>query len=894
VRDALLSTKQHLPPLRPSHIPRPHLWQLLDAGLTRRWTLVSAPAGYGKTVLLSSWCAQSERRSAWLSLDTGDNDPRQFWRYFFSTLHPICGPFCAEALAALRSAESVSIRNLLTNLINQIAQLPQPFILVLDDYHHIKPVEIHHALIFLLDHLPEPMHLCFSTRVDPPFPLSRYRGRGELAELRIRELRFLETETAVYLGDKMRVNLALSTVRTVVKRTEGWVAGLQMAALSLQKMSNDQAARFLNRFTGNHRYVFDYLTDEVLDQQPAPTREILLQLSILERLCAPLCNAVLETSRSDLLLAELEAGNLFLFPLDERREWYRFHHLFAELLQRRLRQRQPDLLPLLHMRASRWFEAAGFVGEAIHHAQLADHPAWLTQLVERHILKALLRSEFLPAQQWLDGIPVERRKASPILCLAEGWLSLRQNSIAQAEQLFNNAQTVHMAGNPAASSPLSGYLFTMQSILSRTRGEAPQKQIALAENALRTIPASERGLRSMIALRLGIAYLDLGMETEAVAYCEQAVELGLTCGATYATCTAAYVQAILASRRGDLQYALTRPRQILAALPESERNLPVAGALPISIGCVLAERNDLSAAQSFLEHGMVVSASGGLKEARLKGQYALARVGLAGGTLDKLPDLVGMLAPANSDLLNHAATLQTRLNLIAARKQNAPHLLSEAVRWASAQRFQVEQEPDTDWRILAHLTHARVCLTQYHAGENVDLTDALRIIRQQLLFLEEMGWREIHLEALLVCAMLQKALGDGPGAQAFLEKSLNLAESSGYLRIFLDEGKRMAQLLYAALAAGLAPSYTGHLLAAFAAESTPPDAHPDLVEPLTKREREVLALIADGRANREIGLLLSISLGTVKRHTANINGKLNAHSRTEAVAIARALGILTD
>ena len=893
--DDLLSTKLRIPPQRHLLVPRPHLWRQLDEGLLRKWTLVSAPAGFGKTVLLSSWASQCDAPVTWLSLEESDNDPRQYWLYLFASLERISIPSAATTLATLRSPELLSIRPLLTNLINKIAAVDKAFVLILDDYHLIETAEIHREMIFLLDHLPPQLHLFITTRSDPPFPLSRYRAKDELVELRTADLRFLAAETAVFLNNSMQLNLTPTSVQTLAERTEGWIAGLQMAALSLQKQPGDQVDAFVNAFSGSHRYVLDYLTDEVLNDLPEVMRQFLLETAVLNRLCGPLCDAVRQVAHSQKLLAELEGANLFLIPLDDKREWYRYHHLFANLLRQRLHQQQPEQVPILHLRASRWYESAGFADEAINHAQAAGDEALLVNLVERHILKAIFRSEFMKAGQWIKHLSAATIQASPILCLAQAWLSLRYHTVPQAEQLVASAQSSLPATQQAVPNPVSGHITTLQAILSRTRGDSPQKQIELAEQALTVIPQTELGLRSMAAFRIALGYLDLGAEDKVKTYCRQAVALGRQSDTAYSVYGAVYVQTLLTLRRGRLWETAVYCRQALASMTESERQLPMAGILPISMGIILVEWNKLPEAEMALRQGLTLTASGGFKEVQIKGEYALARLRLARNQPNVLPNLVTIADPFNSNLSAYAAALQTQFHLIAAEKTGGPHHLYTAVRWAETQTFQVEEDvPDADWRILAHLVHARVNLAQHRAGQAVDLHLALHTVQQQMPFVKERGWHHIWLEALLVEALLLHVLGMEKKALASLTQAFVMAEPEGYQRIFLDEGQPMAQLLYRALEANIAHEYVSDLLAAFAAEASPPTAQSELFEPLTAREVEVLHLIADGCTNREIGQQLSISLGTVKRHTANINGKLNAHNRTQAVVYARSLGILTD
>ncbi|MBC8450567.1 MAG: hypothetical protein H8D78_22765 [Chloroflexi bacterium] len=492
----LLSTKLYVPPVRPELVPRPRLIERLNAGLHRKLTLVSAPAGFGKTTLLSEWTQQSEFSVAWVSLDRDDSDPARFWAYFIAALQTVQADVGEGALAVFQSPQPPPIEAILTTLINEIATLPDPFALVLDDYHLIQAQPIHSALAFLLDHLPPQIHLVIAGRADPPLPLARLRGRGQLTELRETDLRFTLDEAATFLNQVMGLGLSAEDVAALEARTEGWIAGLQMAALSMR--GRKDIPGFIAAFTGSHRYILDYLMEEVFQQQSADVQDFLLKTSILERFTAPLCDAIAEREDSHDVLLALERANLFIVPLDESRQWYRYHRLFADLLRHRLQIAGPqDLVPHLHTRASQWYEAEGFAAGAVHHALAGsdwERAATLILDVSETMLK---RGELVTLLGWLQALPAEVVRVRPQLCLTYGWALILTGQLDAAESYLGQAE-----GAAQDDAALLGDIVSAQAFIARIRGD-DSRTIELSQRALSLLPQDDLSARSIVAVNLG-------------------------------------------------------------------------------------------------------------------------------------------------------------------------------------------------------------------------------------------------------------------------------------------------------------------------------------------------------------------------------------------------------
>ncbi len=906
----LLTTKLHIPATRSDAVLRPRLIELLDQGLARKLTLIAAPAGFGKTTLIAAWLDHQRLeasdlrlgessltsspqplapRVAWLSLDDDDNDPVRFLTYLIAavrTINPAIGP---AALAFLGAPQLPSFTTLLTLLINDLSNLSDRIILVLDDYHAVTNAEVHTAMIFLLDHLPPQLHLVLTTRDEPPLPLARMRVRGQVNELYLHDLRFTVEEAAAFLTQTMGLAVTAEEVRTLEHRTEGWVAGLQMAALSLQGSARAHGARALagavNAFGGGHRYVIDYLAQEVLRQQPAEIRAFLGQTAILDRLCAPLCDAVTQQDNSQVILAYLEQANLFLLALDDERRWYRYHTLFADFL--RTEVSEPERRAL-HHKACAWYEAHGFVADAIKHALAAHDMAAAARLI-RDSFEAMAKvGEFTTLLGWLNTLPEQLVRADSDLCCHKGWVLYLRGQIDAAEGYAAAATTQQRSD----ASPLQqGMLLAFRAFLAINRGE-PARAVQLAQAALTLLGDTESFFRTTALSHLGQALRLTGDRQLAIQTLRQAVQLGQHLGHHLITLEALGYLAPLLYMQGQLREALTLCQQAADQYRDTRRNpLPMAGLVHVPLGVLYYETNDLDRAQYHLETGIALCQQLGTVYSTLVGLRTLARLHYGRGdrdaawtTLDTARQLAVQSENQQRIWLVSAVTaeLQLREGQVAA----AARTLAE-LRDAADTRSQHET-----------LTYAHLLLAQGHAHA------ALRALAQFEETARRQGRNGSLIAIYLVQALAEQALAHPAATRERLEQALILAAPDGYRRVFLDEGPAIAALL--PQARQVAPAFVANLLDAFprtegrglSAESLAP-AHSvlspqssALVEPLSEAELKVLRLVATGLSNREIADRLVITVGTTKWHLNQIYGKLHVRNRTEAVALARQLQLL--
>jgi LuxR family maltose regulon positive regulatory protein len=900
----LLETKLFIPPVRPDLVSRPRLIERLNEGLHmgRKLTLISAPAGFGKTTLLSEWAAECGQPVAWLSLYEGDNDPTCFWTYVIAALQTI--PALREAgvgeavLAALQSSQPLPTESVLTALINEIAASPNRFILILDDYHLITAQPIHDALSFLLDHLPHPlrgMHLAVATRADPSLPTARLRGRGQLTELRFTDLRFTSEEATEFLNQAVHLDLSTEDVVALASRTEGWIAGLLMAAAAMRGRTD--VTRFIQAFTGSDRYILDYLIEEVFNRQTELVQTFLLHTSILERLTGPLCDAVvgkIEDWGSEIgaptqyrvqsrtILEYLESSNLLIVPLDNERQWYRYHRLFADLLRSRLQREHGSLVPTLHRRASAWYEQNGLMAPAIEHALSAEDFERAASLIERVAEKTLMRSEVATFLRWVERLPDERVRVRPSLCAFHAWaLLLSGCSLDIVESRLQDADS---SGNADKTAPLRALIAVYQGQMSLAE--------ELSRLALERLSEDDLFLRSVAAWVLGLSQLadgDLAVGSQVLG---EVIKVSQQVGNVMITVTAISHLAKLKLRQGRLHEAkATYERALGLATDSQDRPLPIAGEALMGLGNLFREWNQLEMATRYLEEGIELTKRWG-EALAMEGYIGLARVRQAQGDADGARDAIQR---AQQLAITTDATELDDLvvALEQARLWVAQGNIEAALRWVEAQGVQDDTTPFAGFissrlRKYEHLVLVRVLIKQGRPGEALPLLDPLltRMVQQ--------GRIDLLIETQILKALAFQAQGDGDQALSVLEQALTNAEPGGFVRIFVDEGEPMAQMLYVAAARGIAPQYAGRLLAAFpTAEATPQRERPaEMVEPLSERELEVLQLIGEGFSNREIAQELTLSVNTVKVHTSNIYGKLGVNSRTQAVARARALGIL--
>jgi len=820
-------------------------------------------------------------------LDEGDNDPVRFFTYLVAALQTLAPNLGQATQGLLGSPQPPPPEALVATLINDIAAISTPLVLVLDDYHTIVELAVHEVLGFLLERQPPQMHMVIVTRQDPLLPLSRLRAQGQMAELRASDLQFTDEEAAAFLNQTMGLNLMPDEVAALEARTEGWIAGLQLAALSLAGQADSGA--FVQAFSGDDRHVMDYLVDEVLSRQSEPVQRFLLQTSILKRLSGPLCDVVCGDELpgdSQEALEHLERANLFIVPLDNRRRWYRYHHLFADLLRARLRQSQPDVVATLHARASEWFERNGLAAEAVNHALVARDYERAACLVERNTVDLFPRGELHTLLNWVKALPEELARSRPWLCIYQAWALTFAGQLDGVEPLLRNAeQHIQPDDHATETRDMLGNIAAMRAYVAVVTGDFSHA-IELANLAGETLSESSLWARSVFQWALGYAHRMRGDLTSAGRAFAQVVRLGQAMDNVWTTVTGMTDLAMVHRVRGRLRQAADLYREALQLATErNARNLGYMGRVEAGLAGVLYEQNDLAAARRY--------AAGSIEKTQwwenpnhfVFSYNVLARVLQAQGnfqgaleTLQKA-DQVRRKFPVVPVLTSMIETSKVRLWL-------AQGNTAAAERWAQenrvGERETFDESPEEKEQLL--VTLARVLIAQRKVDE------ALRLLNRLGENAEAKGRVGILIEILVLQAMALQAKGNTAHALGALKKSLALAEPEGYVRVFVGEGVPMAELLRQAASRGIAPRYVSKLLAAFPASSARGPS--PLVEPLTKRELEVLRLVAQGASNRAIAESLVVTTGTIKTHVSRIMGKLGARNRTEAVARARELDML--
>jgi len=911
--EQLLKTKLFIPSIRSELVSRPHLIEQLNEGLHRKLTLISAPAGFGKTTLVSEWVEQlrldisredqNEYRIAWLSLDESDNDPARFLTYFITALQMIDSSIGQKAQTVFQSQQQLLINPIMMTLVNDITQLSDPlleesnrdFVLILDDYHVIDEPSIHQAIEFLLEHQPPRMHLVILTREDPPLPLSKLRVRNQMVEIRGSNLHFSEKEIEIFLNEIMKFGLAPEEIALLETRTEGWIAGLQLAAISLQGQANRQ--EFIRTFSGDNRFVIDFLLDEVLLRQPEDVRRFLFQTSVLGRMYGPLCDAVVDFSDEEStldgqgFLEYLDRANLFIVPLDNQRKWYRYHHLFSEVLLYRLRQSELSQLPTLHLRASKWFEDEGDYNQALFHALAAGNLEAAAQLVEQNALHLLVHSRLTMLKMWFESLPENLIHSRPKLCIYRGWLHILIGTVEDANQCVQETEQLLLSAPQQVKTEeqeISGLLFGLKARIALKIGEL-QKAIEFANQTLDYIIEGSP-IHSHVAIIKGLAaYWDGDLET-ADQSLREAIRISIECNHRFMTVEATIWLGYIKTLQGHLHQAAKLYRDALqfADLGEN-RKIPVAGSAYIGIALVEREWNNLEVAESLLMDGYDMCNLFGNPQTW---HIALAYVNSAQGNQGDANDEIQIAEQLETGSEVAFAHLDIDIGWVRLWLSPVEGNLAEAVRWAEDSGLKADDMPSFSQRVT-YTTLARVLIAQGEMGNAYGLLVKLQDSA-------EIGGRKGDLiEILALQALSLYSQEDTDQAIITLEHALSLAEPRGYIRIFVDEGPPMARLLYKAISRGVAPDYVRRLLAAFLVEergqTDPPKSQApesELIEPLSERELEVLQLIAEGLTNPEIASKLYLSLNTVKAHTRNIYGKLDIHNRTQAVARARALGIL--
>ncbi len=950
----LLTTKLSPPPARPGLVPRPHLIARLSQGLRRKLTLLSAPAGFGKTMLLAAWLQSLERRAqsvervhdalalhstfsalrlGWVSLDEGDNDPTRFWRYFLAAFEGLHDGISHVALALLCSTQPAPIEAVLTALINDLAHLSTECALILDDYHMIEAPEIHRGVALLLDRLPSHVHLVVASRATPPLPLAGLRARDQLVEITADDLRFSADETTLFLQQTMRLDISDDRVAALAARTEGWIAGLQLAALSLH--NRDDVDEFIKTFAGGQRYILDYLTEEVFDRQPPHIQSFLLQTSILDRLCGPLCDAVLgienaelriENGRrqpqfsqfsilnSQLVLEHLERANLFIVPLDQERRWYRYHQLFAEFLRSQLRTTYAERRAELHRQAALWHERNGLIAEAINHALAAADHACAARLVEEHAERMLTSGEARAVRGWLQALPAALVRVRPRLSVAYAWAMLVASRLAEVEPKLRDAEAALATVTSAQSSEreeLAVLIDAARATVAINVGDHAAA-VELSRRAIERLPETNLLLLGQTALNLGDAYaaeelFDTAAAQQAFA---QAIATGKAGGYADVVVVALGSLGQLHGRMGQLRQAAAIYQEALHYASQQGRPVLNAGKAHVYLSGVLLEWEDRGAAATHVTQGIELCQQWGHLQHLLDGYYYLAQLQLAqdnfGAALETIEYAEQLAASALRTTSGADRSLRNkkigwaaeRIAVTRARLWLAEGNLDAVARWAQERTIAVDGDVSRHrdgYAILASLL-----ITQGKPG------DALVVLEQLLRSYEAAGWMWGALSTMTLQALAFQAHGSLPAALDTLGRALALAAPEGYLHTFVEKAEPMATLLREAGARSIAPRYIMKLLAAFArtkgrglrieaAQARYSVLSPQssaLLEALSERELRVLRLIAAGLSNQEIASELVVSVNTVKTHIKRIYDKLGVHSRVTAIERARQLQLL--
>jgi LuxR family transcriptional regulator, maltose regulon positive regulatory protein len=907
---ALLETKFYVPRPRHGLVPRLRLSERLDRGTASKLTLVSAPAGFGKTTLLTEWLAAgpaapgNERLVAWLSLDRADNDPASFWTYVINALRTVASGIGESALALLHAPQPPPIETVLTVLLNDLGAIAADVVLVLDDYHVIDAPEVQDGMTFLLDHLPPRLHVVIASRADPALALARLRARGELVEIRAAELRFTPDEAAAYFNGMMGLQLTARDVAALEARTEGWIAALQLAALSMQ--GRDDVAGFIAGFAGDDRYVVDYLAEEVLGRQTDRVQAFLLQTSILGRLSGPLCDAVTGQGGGKAMLEALDRGNLFLVPLDDRRRWYRYHHLFADVLQARLLDEQPGQVPDLHRRASAWFEQNGEQPVAIGHALAAEDFDRAADLVELAIPAMARTRQEATVRGWLEMIPDEVVRVRPVLSVGFAGALLTGGELEGVEGRLRDAERwldPPTGARERSQSPpaemvvidveeyrrLPGTIEMYRAGLALARSDIPGT-VRHAQRTLELAPDDDHLCRASAAALLGLVYWGSG-DLQAGHRAYSACVAGLRRAGFVADILGCSIAlADIRITQGRLGEALRTYEQALQLGPEQGGSV-LRGTADMFVGMseIARERDDLRAATQLLLRSQELGEHTGLPQNRYRWRVAMARVAQAEENL-----------PGALDLLNEAERLYVSdffpnvrpVPALRARVWIAQGRLGEALGWAREQGLSVDDDLSY-LREFEHITLVRLLLAR-HEGERAgpSLHEAIRLLERLLLRAEAGGRTGRVIEILVLRALAHQALEDIPAALGFLDRAVTLAEPEGYVRVFADEGPPMAALLRAVAKRGIRQDYVRRLLAAVNKTEHGSPREQALIEPLSERELDVLRLLGTELDGPAIARELMVSLNTMRTHTKNIYAKLGVTNRRAAVRRAAELDLL--
>ena len=896
--EPLIQTKLCIPQRRIHLVPRPRLINLLMGGLTRVLTLICAPAGYGKTTLLIDWITSWALKEddcpsvAWLSLDEGDNDPMRFLSYLAATFAKANVEISDKVHSLLRALPSSQFETVLSFLINELIEQNKTFLLVLDDYQFIANPIIHEGLAFFLEHQPDNVHFVILTRSDPPIPLARLRSRGQLMELRANDLQFTFDETTQLLNQIMQLGLTGGDLGLLLDRTEGWAAGLQMAALALT--GQPDRTLFVRNFSGSNRYILDFLVEEVLRHQSEVVQSFLIRTSILDSLSDSLCDAVIldqnvnRYGSSQEVLDYLERSNLFLISLDSERQWYRYHHLFADLLRARLERKCPQLVSQLHLRASEWYEQKQMISEAINHALAAKNYDLACRLIEIPIQQLIGKNNMLLLMGWIHQIPTDIASTHPWLCIAQAWSAQFTNEAARIEPFLQTAErNIYPETPPGLRDVWLGHIACLRAFVAEIQGDI-KTTLHMANRALQSLPQEDPAIRTYAKYMLGRACFLRGDFSQAT---ETLMENVRNCIESKGTNIIAPTLSVLwricrieGRLRNSIDVLKDGQTYIEGCDPQ---RVTVAGLAFIGQADVLRERNDLKAAEELAQRSVELCKPWVNPTSLCVCYSMLARIYLANGNVSAAEHAIQL---AEESIRRRSPFWGAISDLNTARVEFwlTTGQLSKASQWAQLEKgavdslrpFNIPNEQD-------EITRVRVLIAERKIEPALQALEALALATQT-------GHRFGRLiEIRNLQALTLHAKGSLPQALILLKENLAMCEAENYIRIFVDEKEPMQELLKAyCLHTPLAPyrSYVQKLLVAFSRRPVAilSDVHPvDLVESLTSRELEVLQLLAEGCSNRQIAEALFLSEGTIKFHVHHILEKLQARTRSQAIAIAR-------
>ncbi|GAB4525626.1 MAG: LuxR C-terminal-related transcriptional regulator [Anaerolineae bacterium] len=892
---SILSSKLQIPPLRSDLVQRPRLTAHLNTGLQRKLTLISAPAGFGKTTVASAWINESGYPAAWLSLDERDNDPMRFLAYLAASLQTIDADLGHTLREAMQGSQPPPPDAILTTLLNDIAALSNDVLLVLDDYHTLESPEVDNMLSFILEHLPPQMHLVIITREDPQIPLARLRVRNQLTELRITHLRFTPDEAAEFLNQVMGLTLSAQDVAALEKRTEGWIAGLQLAALSLQGRAD--AATFIDAFKGSHRFVVDYLLEEVLDRQPEPVKQFLLQTSVLQRLCSSLCDAVTGRADSQKTLEMLERSNLFVIPLDHERQWYRYHHLFADALHNHL-QAEPSVdVSALHQRASDWYTQHDLPQDALHHALGSGNFHQAADLLEH--LWPVMDENYQAATwfTWAKSLPEDIIRSRPLLCIDCGWTLMYKGELEASEAWlqaaegwlkapFAERQTMRAADDRQLAY-LPASISSARTYRALALGDIPAT-LQFAAETLALVGNADHPSRTQATALSGIAHWANGNLTAAIRILSDFVMEMQSVGRMVDTIELTFVIADMYTTCGQLNEAYRTYDRAFKLLSDLDNPLLMGMEdLHRGISDLHREWNRLDVAEDHLLAAEELSEQLITRpdwRHRLCISWARLRV-----SQQQFKEALALLDEAQTHYIRTPLPILRSAEAMKARIWIMQGNLDDAGDWIKRQGLSAESEI-TYLREFDLVTLARFLIAR-RKGD--DLAQARHLLGRLRSAAETEARTGTGIEILILQALMHHAEGDLTAALVSLRHALTLAEPQGYIRLFVDEGAPMLAVLQQAAARGIAPDYVHHLITAFDRAASPQYALAQpLIDPLSERELDVLRMLKTDLTGPEIARQLVVSLSTMRTHTRNIYSKLGVNNRRAAVRRAEELTLL--